>query len=181
METLTTAQKAKYDTVWQDDADLVAFSMGSAVKLVLDKPMLVTLTIVRASDAPAFKIYYLPDNADPELAGIDGTESIGGEDVTIAQGGTITATQADTPAVGQTTYTVVVLMDHMSSYLASSTLPVITPAAAAGDDSSTCFINTANFDSNSGSRVGLMIGLMAMVLGFGCIRYYLKRKREIMS
>jgi len=176
---LTTEQKAKLDTVWQDDTDLVAFTMGNpTTKLVLDKPMLVTLTIVRASDAAAVKIYYLPENADPELAGIDGTASIGGEDVSIAKGGTILATQVDTPVAGKTTYTVAVLMDHMSSYVASSALPTAAPAV---DDGGTCFINTASFDSNSGSRVGLMFVLMAMVLGFGGIRYYLKQKREIMS
>jgi hypothetical protein len=178
--TLTDEQKAKFNKVWQDDADLVAFTMGNpSAKLVLDKPMLMTLTIVRASDAPAFKIYYLPENAAPELAGIDGTASIGGEDVSVAKGGTILETQADTPDDGKTTYTVAVLLDHMSTYVASSTLPVAAPVAA-DDDDSVCFINTAGVDSSSGSGMGLLVGLMAMALGFGCIGYYLKRKRETM-
>jgi hypothetical protein len=177
--TLTDEQKAKFNKVWQDDEDLVAFTMGNpSAKLVLDKPMLMTLTIVRASDAPAFNIYYLPENAAPELAGIDGTASIGGEDVNIAKGGTILETQADTPDDEKTTYTVAVLLDHMSSYVAASSLPTAAPAASG--DSSDCFINTAGFDSNSGSSMGLLFGLMAMALGFGCIGYYLKRKRETM-
>lgn len=141
----TSQDKANFAKTWQDDTDLVKIEMGAAGTLLnFSNPVVVNLDIVRATNAPAFKIYYIPEGGDPELAGITGTS--GGQEY--AKGGTILSTNADTPAAGQTTYKVGVLLDHMSTYIAASILP---EAAAAGGDGSDggggCFIATAAFGS----------------------------------
>jgi hypothetical protein len=123
----------------------VKIEMGAAGTLLnFSNPVVVNLDIIRATDAPAFKIYYLPEGGSPELAGIDGTS--GGK--TYAKGGTVLSSDKDTPAAGKTTYHIGLLLEHMSSYVAASVLPEA--AAGGGDDGGGgggCFIATAAFGS----------------------------------
>lgn len=141
----TAQEKANFAKTWQDDTDLVKIEMGAAGTLLnFSNPVVVNLDIIRATSAPAFKIYYLPEGGSPELAGIDGAS--GGKNY--AKGGTVLTSDKDTPAAGQTTYHVGLLLEHMSSYVAASELPAA-PAAGGGDDGGGggCFIATAAFGS----------------------------------
>ena len=145
---LTTTQKAKLKTTWQADTNLVFFTVGNPTeKLILDKPALITMIVERDSNADAFKIYYLPEDGEPEEAGISGTTTYKGASVDVVTGGTILESVAGATT---TTYTVGVLLEHMSDFVIAAALPAAAAApapAAVEKDSDTCFIATAAFGS----------------------------------
>ena len=146
----TADQKAKLPATWQADEDLVLFTVGSpTTKVLLDKPALTTLTVVRDAKAGSFKVYYVPENAEPELAGIDGTATYNGKEVSIKQGGTILQTLKDTPEAGKTQYIVGVLLDHMSDFVVADVLLPAPDGEAAllAEDDDNCFIATVAFGS----------------------------------
>ncbi|MBA3015553.1 MAG: hypothetical protein KKD63_14320 [Proteobacteria bacterium] len=140
-------EKAAFPKTWKDDTTLVKIDLGAAgTQINFSKPVVFTLEFVRDSGKDNFKVYYVPDTGSPELAGIDGTS--GGK--TYAKGGTVLSTTKDTPVAGKTTYQVGLLLDHMSTFVAGTTLSTTTTTS---DGSSGCFIATAAFGSPLESQV----------------------------
>jgi hypothetical protein len=106
-------------------------------------------------------VYYLAADGSRTLAGVDGTW----QGLEIDQGGTILATQTNNPEVGKTTYTIGLLLTHMSDFAIGS---ISSPGDSDLDDTySSCFIETARPDiygSIQGYLTLLLIGAM-IVLG----------------
>ncbi len=89
--------------------------------------MLITMDVPIPNGSGIPVIYYLEADGSITLAGVDGQK----EGLVYTQGGRIMATRTDTPEIGQTTFTIGILLDHMSSY-AVNTVPV-NPADSNGD------------------------------------------------
>ena len=94
----------------------------------------VDVTLPSTSAIPS--IYYLEADGTLTLAGVDGEK--GGQ--AYEAGGTVLATRPDVPGTGYTTYTIGLLLDHMSTFAAGTkgTPPTPTPSGSGGG----CFINT---------------------------------------
>jgi hypothetical protein len=92
----------------------VVFTMGATTDLALTgQNMFVCITLSIPSDAPVPSVYYLNANGNLELAGVSGQRN--GQ--SIEQGGTLLATRTDVPETGFTTYTIGLLLDHMSTFV----------------------------------------------------------------
>ncbi|MDP2644881.1 MAG: CFI-box-CTERM domain-containing protein [Desulfobacterales bacterium] len=141
---LSDAQKEKFSSTWKNDKDLVFFTMGnSSSSLFFDKDIVVTLQIVRSSNnSPFFSVYFVPANGLVELAGKDGTGTVNGATTNFFKGGTIIGKLENQPVSGQVTYTVAILTDHLSSFVAASN-----PSTGGGSDDLGCFIATAAYGS----------------------------------
>ncbi len=101
-----------------DDAQV--FTMGNPEqKLTLGdgQTILVILDVVVSTVSPTPTIYYVESDGSLSVAGVSGEK--GG--VSYLAGGTILSSRMDTPEVGQTTYTIGLLLDHMSTYTVSGT------------------------------------------------------------
>jgi hypothetical protein len=110
--------------------------------LNLTKYALMLLKVRLKTKSP--KVYYLPENAAPEEAGVSGSATVEGKSYNITKGGTIIG-QASAPA-GETDYTIAVLLDHLSTFVVAHPLPTAA-APVSGGGGGTCFIATAAFGS----------------------------------
>jgi len=125
---------------WKGDSYKI--SAGAAEKLNLTKYALMLLKVRLKTKSP--KVYYLPENAAPEEAGVSESATVEGKSYSITKGGTIIG-QASAPA-GETDYTIAVLLDHLSTFVVAPPLPTAA-APVSGGDGGTCFIATAAFGS----------------------------------
>lgn len=137
------------DQLSSDPSDAVVFTMGSPtekLRLGQNQTLFVELDIMIPSTAGIPSIYYLEANGSLTLAGVDGQWNTR----FIDKGGTIFSERIDTPEIGQTTYTMGLLLDHMSTLgtMAVRDTAAAPPVAKEGDHESGrggsgCFITTA--------------------------------------
>jgi len=118
--------------------NVIAFTMGAekSLRLKNGQTMLVEVEVAMASSLPAPVVYYIPTNGTPELAGVSGVR----DGIAYGPGGYILASRVDTPEPGYTTYTIGLLFDHMSVYVAGP--PVDSDG---GNDGGFCFIDTLTY------------------------------------
>jgi len=124
-----------------NDPNAVVFTMGSAAeKLSLGEgqTMFVNLDITMPSNVEEPMVFLLEADGSLTVAGVDGVYG----DQEIEAGGTVLATQADVPEEGYTTYTLGLLLDHMSTYVAGTVVEPIQETHRHG-----CFIDTAAYGS----------------------------------
>ena len=148
--------------------------MGSQTPLRLANgaAMFVTLEVTLPSSVVTPVVYYVQADGTLTPAGVDGTW----QGVAIAAGGTVLAQQADVPQTDDTTFTLGVLMDHLSDYVIGLALQPTTPPPDENPDSSsspggygTCFIESAGADPIDGSAllsVMLLLGGLGLTVGF---------------
>ncbi|RLB69736.1 MAG: hypothetical protein DRH04_04700, partial [Deltaproteobacteria bacterium] len=118
------------DVVGTLGSDTLVFTMGSTSEqlfLGAGQTMLITMDVPIPNGSGIPVIYYLEADGSITLAGVNGQK----DSVVYTQGGRIMATRTDTPEIGQTTFTIGILLDHMSSY-AVNTVPA-NPADSNGD------------------------------------------------
>ncbi|MCG8471884.1 MAG: choice-of-anchor D domain-containing protein, partial [Desulfobacterales bacterium] len=96
------------------------FSMGAEnlMSLKNGRTFYTEIEVIRPSESPAPKIYYVSPQEELSLAGVSG--SING--FLLEPGGTPLTIRYDTPFPGQTTWTIGLLMNHMSTYAVGSPL-----------------------------------------------------------
>ena len=117
-------------------SDAVVFTMGSAnQKLEFDgnQTIFTKVDITMPSNPPVSSIYYVEADGSLTNAGIDG--QFNGQN--IQSGGTVLAKQDGVPEDGYTTYTFGLLLDHMSTFAASTKA-----AKSSKSDTGGCFINS---------------------------------------
>ena len=151
--------------------DSVQFSMGadSQLRLKNNETMFVTVDVTIPNDSPVPDVYYIAADGNRTLAGVDGTW----QGLEIDQGGTILATQANTPEAGKTTYTIGLLLTHMSEFAIGS-IPspddsegsIPSPDDSDPDDTySSCFIETAQpkiSKPKQGKTVAVLLCIIAV-------------------
>ena len=128
----------------------VVFRMGSPVEeleLGEGQTVFVRIDISMPGSAPEPSIYYLEADGSLTLAGVDGEK--GGQG--IEQGGTLLATRVDVPEAGWTTYTLGLLLDHMSTFAAGDSTA---PGDSTGSDSSGSGSDGGSSGSDGGSSGG---------------------------
>lgn len=98
--------------------DSVLFNLGAEglIRLKNGATLFAQVDVTLPADVTVPSIYYVAPDGSITLAGIDGIRN-GNE---INQGGTVLATRSDVPEAGLVTYTVGLLMDHMSTYAAGT-------------------------------------------------------------
>ena len=141
---------AEVANMLDDPSNAAVFHMGGVQQLFLGAGQTIFVRIEAAfldkGNKPS--IYYLNAEGGLELAGINGTK----HGVTVSRGGSILSEQADVPAPGFKTYTMGLLIDHMSIYAigtvaSGGTSADYTPITTGGDDSSYgCFIELLTTD-----------------------------------
>ena len=102
-------------------SDAVVFTMGNTneqLSLGSGQTMLVTMEVTIPSENGTPVVYYLEADGSIMLAGVDGQK----DSIVYARGGSIMADRPDTPEIGQSTFTIGILLDHMSSYAVSTNL-----------------------------------------------------------
>ena len=107
------------DTVQESlGTDTVLFTLGAdgLLRLKDGATFFVEIDVTMPADVPVPKIYYVPSDGTIELAGVQGTHN----GIDLSQGGTVLATRYDVPEDGLVTYTIGLLMDHMSTYAAGT-------------------------------------------------------------
>ena len=107
------------DTVEESlGTDTVLFTLGAdgLLRLKDGATFFVEIDVTMPADVPVPKIYYVPSDGTIELAGVQGTHN----GIDLSQGGTVLATRYDVPEDGLVTYTIGLLMDHMSTYAAGT-------------------------------------------------------------
>lgn len=137
-------------------SDIVAFSMGALEKLRLggDEKMFVSIEVTLPANISTPVVYQVESDGSLTPAGVIGTWN-GNK---IAVGGTIMAERLNVPHTGATTFTLGVLLDHMSDYVIGSLRGVATPSVKSGslDEYGPCFIGTIAFSKDQ-RRVNGMI------------------------
>ncbi|MCP4116897.1 MAG: hypothetical protein GY737_16125, partial [Desulfobacteraceae bacterium] len=95
--------------------------------------MFVKIEVPMPSSGPEPSIYYVAPEGDITVAGVHGTR----DDVAYPPGGKVLATRHDVPEPGMTSYTIGLVLDHMSTYAAGSyttpepdSLPMLTTTSA---------------------------------------------------
>ncbi len=126
----------------------VLFTMGADQYLRLKdgKTMFVKIEVTMPDSEPVPLIYYVAPDGSITIAGVDGTR----DGVAYPPGGKVLATRYDVPEAGMTTYTIGLILDHMSTYAAGSYTesepePDLDPDSGSGDSGGGggCFIGTA--------------------------------------
>jgi len=120
--------------------NVVVFQMGNPTeRLNLSENMLVVLTVTRDTAAGAPEVYYLESDGSLTPAGLHGTKN--GKEY--KEGGTVLVTREDVPEEGKTTYTIGLLLDHMSTFVVGN----VAHDDGGGNDDDRCFIATAAYGS----------------------------------
>ena len=136
------------DQLNSDPLDAVVFTMGSpteALSLGEGQTIFVELDIAIPSSVGKPTLYYFDAGGDIAPAGIDGSR----QGRTIEKGGTALSERVDVPEAGYTTYTLGLLIDHMSTFGAAVAGSKDTAAVSTAADSepdgggSGCFITVA--------------------------------------
>ncbi|MBI9089419.1 MAG: hypothetical protein JEZ12_09385 [Desulfobacterium sp.] len=96
----------------------VLFTMGADqyLRLKYGKTMFVKIEVTMPDSEPVPTIYYVAPGGSITIAGVNGNR----DGVAYPPGGTVLATRHDVPEPGMTTYTIGLVLDHMSTYVAGS-------------------------------------------------------------
>jgi len=153
--------------------DSVQFSMGadSQLRLKNSQTMFVTIEVTLPNGSSGPDVYYLASDGSRTLAGVGGTW----QGLEIDQGGTILAVQTETPEVGKATYTIGLLLTHMSDFAIGSISSPDDDSSGLDDTYSSCFIETARSDAFKPSRCIFLMVLMGTMAVFGFARRFLGR------
>ncbi|WP_300673684.1 choice-of-anchor Q domain-containing protein [Desulfoluna sp.] len=121
----------------------ILFSMGAdrLLRLKYGKTLFVKMDITLPASEPVPAIYYVAPDGSISIAGVHGSR--GG--MAYPPGGKVLATRHETPEPAMTTYTIGILLDHMSTYAVGSyTAPDFDPDPDSGHRSGEggCFIGT---------------------------------------
>ncbi|WP_300667992.1 IPT/TIG domain-containing protein [Desulfoluna sp.] len=138
--------------------EAVVFTLGgkNLLRFKDGKTVLVKIKVRMPNGTSEPSIYYLPPTGEAELAGIDGEK----DGQSYEKGGTVLDTRQDVPEAGYTTYTIGVLLDHMSTYAAGV-------ESESNNSDGSCFIGAS---SASGGAGKLWATLAALFCFFMAVR-----------
>lgn len=143
----------------------VLFTMGADKFLRLKNhgTLFVKIEVPIPFADPEPLVYYVASDESMTLAGVHGTR----DNVEYHPGGKILAVRHDVPAAGMTTYTIGLLLDHMSTYAAGS-YSEPDPDQGSDDSSGGCFIGTTTSGNAGLPAAGISgvkkIGALAFAL-----------------
>jgi len=131
---------------------------GAMLRLKNGKPMFLTIDVSFPDDVFEFLVYYIEPDNSLTPAGVDGMY----RGTMIRQGGTILAVRPDTPEEGRITYTIGLLLTHLSEYAIGSILPPEN-VVNMDDDYSACFIKSASDGFGMSSPRTLLVILLTVI------------------
>ena len=152
------------------ESDAVLFSLGAdhLLRLKDEDPddgiarlLHAEITVTLSSTEPLPKVYHVAPDTTLTLAGVNGAR----DGQTYEKGGTLLTTRPETPEAGYTTYTIGLLMNHMSNYVVGTKADSGTPSGSSYDP---CFIG--NLEECRGMWRGLFIALL-MAFGIAGRKY----------
>jgi len=147
-------------------SEAVAFSMGASMPLRLadNATLFVTLKVILPSAVTDPVVYYTEEDGALTPAGVDGQW----QGIAIETGGTVLDRHVNLPQTGVTTFTLGVMMDHLSGYaIGPSSLSNSNPnggGSMPSSDYGPCFVGSAKYTSGSPSInwPGFLLVLLVM-------------------
>jgi hypothetical protein len=145
----------------------VLFTMGADkfLRLKNHRTMFVKIEVAIPASDPEPLVYYVAPDESIEIAGVNGTR----DNVEYNPGGKILAARHDAPESGMTTYTIGMLLDHMSTYAAGSYTapgPGLDPGPGPDSDSGSGS-GSGSGGSSGGCFIGTTISGASGLSGFG--------------